>query len=57
MEPNQEEMQALIEYHRTQQYEYARREDYNDAEYSKNRAQEWSTYAASVLKPFVVEPK
>jgi hypothetical protein len=42
MELTNEEIQALIEYHRTEQYAYANREDYSDAEYHKNRAQAWS---------------
>lgn len=43
MELNQEEIQALIEYHRTQQYEFARSEDYPTAEYHKNRAKNWTS--------------
>jgi hypothetical protein len=42
MELTREEVDALIEYHRTQQYEAARREDYHEAEYYKNRAAEWA---------------
>lgn len=50
MEPNREEIEALVEYHRTQQYEYARHEDYASAQYHKDRAQEWAHHDAQVLE-------
>jgi len=38
------EIEALIEYNREAQYAAARKEEYNDAEYHKRRAEEWQHF-------------
>ena len=49
-ELTEEEMKALIEYHQTSQYCSARKEEYSDAEYYKNRAGEWKARLGKNLK-------
>jgi len=48
MELTSEEIQALVEYHRAQQYETARVEDYASAEYYKRRAAEWASFKETI---------
>jgi hypothetical protein len=45
-----EEMQALVDYHREQQYAAARKEEYSEAEYYKDRAHEWESRIGKKLK-------
>jgi hypothetical protein len=45
-----EEMEALEEYHRNMQYEAARKEEYGEAEYYKDRANEWKARRGKKLK-------
>lgn len=45
-----EEMEALAEYHREQQYAAANKEEYSEAEHYKNRADEWKRRIGKKLK-------
>ena len=45
-----EEVEALIEYNREQQYQSANKEEYNDAEYYRSRAQYWRLLIEKKLK-------
>jgi hypothetical protein len=45
-----EEINALIDYNKEQQYASANHEDYGDAEHYKQRADEWKSHLGKKLK-------
>jgi hypothetical protein len=45
LELTHEEIIALMEYHRVEQYRTADKEEYSEADYHKRRADEWKLFA------------
>jgi hypothetical protein len=50
MDLSDEEINALITYHREQQYASANHEDYSDAAQYKQRADKWASFAGKSVK-------
>jgi hypothetical protein len=50
LELTHEEIIALFEYHRNLQYRTADREEYNEADYHKHRADEWKLFAETKIE-------
>ncbi len=45
-----EEIAAMVEYHRNMQYESAGKEEYSAAEQYKERADKWASFAGKGIK-------